>query len=59
MSFEITYAPKQLADIVISDSYVISKLDAYITQDTKRPLLLHGGYGVGKTSIGSKKFCNN
>ena len=46
MSFEITYAPKQLADIVISDSYVISKLDAYITQDTKRPLLLHGGYGV-------------
>lgn len=51
MSFELTYAPKQLADIVISDSYVVSKLDAYITQDTKRPLLLHGGYGVGKTSI--------
>jgi len=51
MSFEIKYAPKELSDVVISDIQVKIVLDSYIYRATKRPLLLYGGYGVGKTTI--------
>ncbi len=51
MSFEIKYAPKELSDVVISDTQVKIVLDSYIHRGIKRPLLLYGGYGVGKTTI--------
>jgi replication-associated recombination protein RarA len=51
MSFELKYAPTKFSDIVISDSYVIDELSGYISGVTKRPIILHGSYGVGKTTI--------
>lgn len=51
MSFELKYAPKKFSDIVISDLDVIDELNGYISGNNKRPLILYGSYGLGKTTI--------
>jgi replication-associated recombination protein RarA len=51
MSFYLTYEPKSLSDVVISSNYVKAKLNSYIVGDNKQPLILHGSYGTGKTTI--------
>lgn len=51
MSYEVKYAPKTLDEVVISDPNIFSVLDSYIYNGNKRPLLLHGSFGLGKSSV--------
>lgn len=51
MNFEYKYAPQKLSDVIISDSEVRYQLDSYINGDNIKPLILHGSYGTGKTTI--------
>lgn len=51
MSFTVKYEPKTLGEVVISSSTVRNKLDAYINGDLVQPLILHGDFGTGKTTI--------
>jgi replication-associated recombination protein RarA len=51
MSYLIKYKPKLFSDIVISSLEVKTKLDTYIYAGNKQPILLYGGYGVGKSLI--------
>lgn len=51
MSLEIKYAPKTLSEVIITDPTVRSMLDLYINEGCKKPLLLHGPFGSGKTTI--------
>ncbi len=50
MSFTHKYAPKSLSEIVLSNT-VRNKLDSYIKGGNIQPLILHGNYGAGKTTI--------
>ena len=51
MNFEYKYAPQSLSDVIISDSEVRYQLDSYIHGENIKPLILHGSYGTGKTTI--------
>ena len=51
MSFLYKYAPKTLDEVVISNPKIYSVLDSYIHDNNRTPLLLHGGYGLGKSTI--------
>jgi len=51
MNFEYKYAPQTLSDVIISDLEVRYQLDSYIHGENIKPLILHGSYGTGKTTI--------
>lgn len=51
MSFTTKYAPQTLNDVVMSSVNVRNKLDAYINGDLIQPLILHGDFGTGKSTI--------
>lgn len=51
MNFEYKYAPRALDEVIISDSDVRYQLDSYIRGENIKPLILHGSYGTGKTTI--------
>ena len=51
MSYVLKYAPKVLADVVIANTNVKDKLAAYVAGELKQPLILHGEFGTGKTTI--------
>jgi DNA polymerase III delta prime subunit len=51
MNFEYKYAPRVLDEVIISDSDVRYQLDSYIRGENIKPLILHGSYGTGKTTI--------
>jgi DNA polymerase III delta prime subunit len=51
MSFEIKYAPKALSDVIVTDPKVRNMLQLYTHGGCQKPLLLHGPFGSGKTTI--------
>lgn len=51
MSFTYTYRPNSLDELAMGSSQLRAKLNAYITGENQRPLILHGDFGVGKTTI--------
>jgi replication-associated recombination protein RarA len=51
MSFTQKYAPTKLADVIIASQTVQSKLADYIAGNRLQPIILHGQYGTGKSSI--------
>jgi replication-associated recombination protein RarA len=51
MSYEVKYAPKTLDDVVISDPNIYKVLNEYIKYGNKKPLLIYGSYGLGKSSV--------
>jgi replication-associated recombination protein RarA len=51
MSFAYKYAPKTLEDVVLGSNTLRSKLADYISGRDLKPLILHGGFGTGKTTI--------
>ncbi|OIM97779.1 hypothetical protein A9236_00015 [Polynucleobacter sp. QLW-P1DATA-2] len=51
MSYYLKYEPKALSEVVISSNLVKAKLNGYIAGNNKQPLILHGTYGTGKTTI--------
>lgn len=51
MSLEIKYAPQTLSDVIITDPNVRITLDLYVDGGCKKPLLLEGPFGSGKTTI--------
>ena len=51
MSFAYKYAPKTLEDVVLGSNTLRSKLANYISGRDLKPLILHGGFGTGKTTI--------
>ncbi len=51
MSFTYKYAPKTLDEVVISSATVRNKMESYIKGGNVQPLILHGYFGAGKTSI--------
>lgn len=50
-AFVQKYAPKNLADVVFSDPFAKAQIKQYADGLTLRPLLLHGPYGTGKSTI--------
>lgn len=51
MSFAYKYAPKTLEDVVLGSNSLKAKLADYIHGRDLKPLILHGGFGTGKTTI--------
>ncbi len=51
MSYIAKYAPTTLADVVISNNNVKDKLESYVEGNLTQPLILHGEFGTGKTTI--------
>jgi replication-associated recombination protein RarA len=51
MSLEYKYAPQVLSDVIINDPLVRNTLRLYTQGHCKKPLLLHGPFGSGKTTI--------
>ena len=51
MSLEYKYAPQVLSDVIINDPLVHNTLSLYTQGHCKKPLLLHGPFGSGKTTI--------
>ena len=50
-AFELRYKPVLFEDIVMPSQHVSQELQAYVDKQTMRPLLLHGPYGTGKSTI--------
>ncbi len=50
-SFETTYAPTSLNEVVFASENIESKLYRYIDSKPTKPLLLYGPWGCGKTTI--------
>ena len=51
MSFAYKYAPKTLDEVVLGSNTLKAKLADYINDRDLKPLILHGGFGTGKTTI--------
>ena len=51
MQFENKYCPKDIESFTVVDVALKSALNGYIHQNVRRPLLLYGGYGAGKSTI--------
>jgi DNA polymerase III delta prime subunit len=51
LAFEQRYRPRTLEEVVLPDDHVARKLQSYVAGQTRRPLLLYGPYGTGKSTI--------
>ena len=50
-AFTVKYAPKKLSDVVFSSTYAKDQIDRYAKGLTRKPIMLYGTYGTGKSLI--------
>ena len=50
-SFDVKYAPKSLDEVVFENDEVQRELQRYVAGKTMKPIIFHGDYGVGKTTM--------